>query len=238
MKNLQQAEARVTDPDVVQVHSIFPTIQGEGYFSGHPATFIRLAGCNLQCPNCDTDYTSHRTNIPVPNILNIVRSYPNRLIVVTGGEPFRQNLTTLLGQLVADGYKVVVETNGTLPPPLGIFYITNLHEIQHGGVFISCSPKTARVHPSIAENAFYFKYVLQANSVDPYDGLPIQVLNHPVKGCGVYRPPHQSQTPIYLQPADEQDAEKNEANLKAVIASCKKFNYILNLQTHKIIGVE
>ena len=39
------------------VHSIFPTIQGEGPFVGQPAIFIRLAGCNLQCPACDTDYT-------------------------------------------------------------------------------------------------------------------------------------------------------------------------------------
>ena len=45
---------------LLAVHSIFYTIQGEGPFAGETAVFVRLAGCNLQCPLCDTDYTSDR----------------------------------------------------------------------------------------------------------------------------------------------------------------------------------
>ena len=86
----------------LDVHSIFFTIQGEGPFTGHPAIFIRLAGCNLQCPKCDTDYTSKRSRMLYQDILGEVRrltpkTHKNRtLIVITGGEPLRQDLHMLL----------------------------------------------------------------------------------------------------------------------------------------------
>src|SRR3954467_9071958 len=47
-----------SDGNSLSIHSIFYTLQGEGPYSGCPAVFMRLAGCNLQCPGCDTDYTS------------------------------------------------------------------------------------------------------------------------------------------------------------------------------------
>src|SRR5574343_1826946 len=84
--------------DTLEVHSIFSTIQGEGPFCGRPAVFVRLAGCNLQCPGCDTDYTQNRARLDYEIILSIIRDQlaltasKANLIVVTGGEPFRQNI--------------------------------------------------------------------------------------------------------------------------------------------------
>ena len=80
----------VPDDGGLDVHSIFPTIQGEGPFVGQPAIFIRLAGCNLQCPLCDTEYTEGRIRLSVPVIFDAVQEHIRLfapLIVITGGEP-------------------------------------------------------------------------------------------------------------------------------------------------------
>ena len=81
--NIQPIEKRELSVDgSVQVHSIFYTLQGEGPFSGQPAVFVRLAGCNLQCPACDTDYTSRRTPMPVAAILDAVRdAFPTSVLM-------------------------------------------------------------------------------------------------------------------------------------------------------------
>ena len=82
----------------LDVHSIFATIQGEGPFTGHPCVFVRLAGCNLQCPGCDTDYTEDRRMMQIYEIAESVASVLKAsgstrakvpLVVITGGEPFR-----------------------------------------------------------------------------------------------------------------------------------------------------
>src|SRR5262245_30518232 len=77
------------------VNSIFQTIQGEGPLSGERAIFLRLAGCNLQCPLCDTEYTK-RNEWSIETVVDkiIENQFPenrhNQLVVITGGEPFRQ----------------------------------------------------------------------------------------------------------------------------------------------------
>ena len=60
-RNTQPAEKQVKSSGLIlAINSIFYTIQGEGPFAGSPAVFVRLAGCNLQCPMCDTEYTSRQ----------------------------------------------------------------------------------------------------------------------------------------------------------------------------------
>ncbi|MEG7364337.1 7-carboxy-7-deazaguanine synthase QueE, partial [Pseudomonas citronellolis] len=96
--NLQPIEKRTKSADgLLSLHSIFHTIQGEGPFCGTPSVFVRLAGCNLQCPACDTDYTQGRRAASVQEILDKVQEYQSSgLVVITGGEPFRQDITRLL----------------------------------------------------------------------------------------------------------------------------------------------
>lgn len=231
--NIQPIEKRVEgDGNTLDVHSIFYTIQGEGPYCGHPAIFIRLAGCNLQCPGCDTEYTNNREILTVQEIvaraertIAETRSLARPIVVITGGEPFRQNISVLV-RMLKRYYRVQIETNGTL----GIDDPTPFEHVD-----IVCSPKAGKVHYSITAHARWFKYVLHHESVCPDDGLPILALDHSASPK-VFRPP--LGTPIYLQPMDCKDEETNKKNLQAVLASCLRFGYILQLQVHKILSVE
>lgn len=239
--NIQPPEKSVAG-DAVDLHSIFLTIQGEGPFCGTPAVFVRLAGCNLQCPGCDTEYTSGRQQLsPIEVVLMIDRlliGSKANLIVITGGEPFRQSSTgVLIDILVAEGYCVQIETNGTLPPPpirTPWGKSSNIHERL--GAYIVVSPKAGKVHPITSMNACAWKYVMDVTSINENDGLPLLALGHPTNKM-VARPSKFADL-IYLQPRDYGENDLNEANLKACIASCMKHGYILQLQIHKIIGVE
>lgn len=249
--NKQPPEKRdMRDDGTLDVHSIFSTIQGEGPFCGHPSVFVRLAGCNIQCPGCDTLYTAGRSRYYVEDIVKLVNSERIKdgnscnLVVITGGEPFRQKLDDLLVALVRAGYRVQIETNGTLPIPSILW--DSMIRMENGSrvannvnqhVTVVCSPKGPKIHESIAHRADCFKYVMQADSIRVEDGLPIEALQRSIKPY-LARPPEGYSKPIYLQPMDEQDPVKNDRNIKAVLASCKKHNYILQLQIHKYLGVE
>lgn len=233
--NIQPIEKRrIGDGSVLDTHSIFYTIQGEGPYSGHPAVFIRLAGCNLQCPGCDTDYTSDRQNMAYQNIVhkaNLLTPYRigkgRKLVVITGGEPFRQNITPLVKYLMEYGFHVQIETNGTLPPSPDL----------PDDVVIVCSPKTGRVSPDLQPRINAYKYVLAADAVHDADGLPTFALGHSASPR-VARPHADFNGPVYLQPMDAQDLTTNQANLEAVKASCLKQGFMLQLQIHKLISVE
>ena len=224
--NTQPAEKKVfSENGDLEVHSIFKTIQGEGPFSGHRAIFLRLAGCNLQCPLCDTDYTSGREFLSVQNVLSRIKNLAEEelyLVVITGGEPFRQNLLPITSALLSNGYQVQIETNGSLYQELPV------------GATIVCSPKTGSIHPALDVNAF--KYVLHADEVCA-DGLPLRALNHPVN-VQLARPPKFFRGPVYLQPVDVGDEVENKRHLAAVLRSVLKHGHTLCLQTHKIVGLE
>jgi 7-carboxy-7-deazaguanine synthase len=233
MINIQPIEKREQgDGQSLSVHSIFFTIQGEGPHTGRPAVFVRLAGCNLQCPGCDTEYTSGRETLKIQEITaRIERTYAHvmgtckPMIVITGGEPFRQNIA-MLCQMLSRYYLVQIETNGTL----GFSDIDAFKNVD-----IVCSPKAGKVHYDIISHASCFKYVLHHESVSDVDGLPILALDHSASPQ-VFRPPLGA--PVYLQPMDSKDATTNRLNQEAVLRSCLKFGYILQLQTHKILEVE
>jgi len=217
--------------DLLDVADIFLTIQGEGPFTGRRAIFIRLAGCNLQCPACDTDYTSDREDLTIDNIVDRVialtpLSLVPGLVVITGGEPFRQNISLLSNWLIELGYTVQIETNGTLAPSPGL----------SESVVIVCSPKTGKMNPEIRERADCFKYVMHSESVSHIDGLPLLALDHTAKP-EVARPPNNGK-PVYLQPMDSLDIQQNYKNQEAVLLSCMGYGHILQLQLHKIIGVD
>lgn len=231
--NIQPIEKRVAgDGNSLDIHSIFYTLQGEGPYTGRPAVFVRLAGCNLQCPGCDTEYTKGRETLTIQEIVaRIVRSFVHvngkhrPMVVITGGEPFRQNIAPLC-RTITRYYHVQIETNGTL----GIEDPTAFENVD-----IVCSPKAGKIHYSILSSANWYKYVMHHESVDPDDGLPIFALDHSASPK-VARPP--LGTPIYLQPYDCKDPVINRLNQEAVLKSCLEFGYILQLQTHKYLEIE
>lgn len=233
--NLQPIEKRIRRADgMLSIHSIFHTIQGEGPFCGTPSVFIRLAGCNLQCPGCDTDYTSNRFDAGPQALLERVREHQSSgLVVITGGEPFRQDFSKLLNVLTDAGYYVQIESNGTLEP---FDYPYSTMSDLRIGVYVVCSPKSGKVHPKMYEVSCCFKYVVAHDSIHE-DGLPLRTLGHSARPY-VARPPKGGHRPIYVQPMDAKDPDANEKNLRAAIASCMAHGYILQLQVHKLINME
>jgi len=128
-----------------QVKEIFYTLQGEGANAGKPAVFCRFAGCNLWsgreqdrataiCQFCDTDFVGTdgtlggRFDSAQALAAQIAVLWPangsaHRFVVLTGGEPLLQVDTALIDALHAQGFKIAVETNGTLAAPAGIDWI-------------------------------------------------------------------------------------------------------------------
>lgn len=128
---------------------IFYSIQGEGTWTGTPAVFVRLAGCNLACDFCDTDY-SIKSMASVAEVVEKVRDAGGDcpVVILTGGEPFAQAETpALIDALRADGRRVHVESNGTIYAPLP------------DDVWLCVSPKE-RVDPRMAARADEAKLIV------------------------------------------------------------------------------
>lgn len=238
--NEQLISKKINEPWLL-VHSIFKSVQGEGPFSGTPAVFVRLAGCNLCCPHCDTDYTSVARTMMVNEVMRDIEQFPDvapdgavRLIVITGGEPFRQaRVNELAYRLARLGYFVQFETNGTLP--IGTLADIAETDIQkRKGVYVVCSPKSSKLSKDM-DHACAFKYVIEAGKVNPQDGLPTKVLGNRRAPA---RPPKDFKGPIYVQPMDEQGVPSGRDHLVQTLDSCLRYGYILQLQIHKIIGVQ
>lgn len=219
---------------------IFYTIQGEGPFSGRPAVFLRLHGCPLRCFFCDTEFSGKAD--PILSVGEIVDKIcaaspahlreeyflgdrPLRpLVVITGGEPTRQNLSPLIAALVNIGFQVQVET-------AGIFWQTCL---RWQDVSVVVSPKTPHVHEEIARTAVAYKYVIRAGDTGD-DGLPIASTQIEGEKAFLARPPRG--VPVYVSPMDEQDAQKNAANTAEVARVAMAHGYIAMLQVHKYLGL-
>ena len=227
------------DGQKLLVHSLFHTIQGEGPNVGKPAVFLRLGGCNLQCPGCDTEYTDGASLEPVESILTRIRMAFGdhkgaRLVVITGGEPFRQNLYPLLHHLHESYIQTQIETNGTLG--LGEWEpMWSRWEYSSLKPQIVCSPKAGKVHHDLWKWITAYKYVLNSGSIDLSDGLPTSVLGMPAAPA---RPHTGFDGEVYVQGADEQSPVDNEMNLECAVASAIKHGYRLGLQMHKIAGLE
>lgn len=99
------------------VSEIFYTIEGETTRTGFPAVFVRLAGCNLRCRYCDTRHAwEGGSAMGIDEIVDRVRGYrPVNHVTVTGGEPLLQAACVdLVGRLLAEGFDVQIETNGSV----------------------------------------------------------------------------------------------------------------------------
>jgi len=96
----------------------FYTIQGEGFHSGRPAYFIRLAGCDVGCVWCDVKESwamSASQKMKISEIVEKVVSSRANFVVITGGEPLQQDLTGLTQQLIEENIQIAIETSGTFP---------------------------------------------------------------------------------------------------------------------------
>lgn len=208
-----------------KINEIFYSLQGEGHHEGYPSVFIRFSGCNLSCPFCDT---KHDKGIFMDDdaIIHAVKLYKADWIVLTGGEPalpIDADFIHLLRR--ATGKKIAIETNGTVPLPDGIDWIT-------------CSPKTGICRPGglkpgeepsnpdfanvVIPYANEIKVVDVGQDLDPYFSLKC-------KG---------EDTIMYLQPCyvpDEEEFAKNRLRtVRRVLADPR---WTLSVQLHRFLGI-
>lgn len=241
-KNVSRPIGHHLDGRVIDVQEIFPTIQGEGPHAGLPAVFVRLFGCHLKCSFCDTDFESNtHPSMILEEITDRVRAvaenagmHDKPLVVLTGGEPMRQNILPLIRELINIGHDVQIETAGTL--------WLDFNEIDPqcdlARLSFVVSPKTAKVQDAFDDCANAWKYICVAGLLDEEDGLPVMKTQEGGQIARLARPPKWwLPRNVYLQPCDVGKAQENKANLQACIESCMRFGYRLSLQQHKIIGL-
>jgi 7-carboxy-7-deazaguanine synthase len=103
---------------ILKINEIFWSFQGEGLRAGFPSIFLRLTGCALECPYCDTK-EAWKTGrwMPLSEIISEVekqkKRYPTSQVVITGGEPLEQDLESVVEALKQKDYFISIETNGT-----------------------------------------------------------------------------------------------------------------------------
>ena len=192
----------------MKVNETFLSLQGEGYFTGKAAFFLRLSGCNLRCPFCDTQHQSY-TEMSEDDIVAEASRHKPRHIVITGGEPALQLTESLVDKLHAAGFFIQVETNGTLPLPEGIDWVT-------------CSPKGDFPQFPVDE----LKVLFMGDVTDP------EAIISPLLG-------KESGVKLYLQPLDTGNEKQNRAILRSCINYVLQHPWwSLSLQTHKIVGIK
>jgi len=121
----------MSSPKTYRVNEIFYSLQGEGVRAGTPNLFLRFSKCNLACSqethgfDCDTEFESGR-RVSAEEIVEELRrlSADCRWIVLTGGEPALQLDEELIAALRAAGYRLAIETNGSVELPPGLDWVT------------------------------------------------------------------------------------------------------------------
>ena len=212
----------------MRVNETFVSLQGEGHFTGTAAFFLRLSGCNLACPFCDTVHQPH-TEMSEDEIVAEALSHRPRHIVITGGEPALQLTPSLVGKLHEAGFFVQVETNGTLPLPPGIDWVT-------------CSPKGEKASPTPSkggENRRENLPVLSEGGGKDGDN-PIDELKVLYHGKGTDLSLYESipAKEYRLQPLDTGDDVQNRIILRdAMDYVLQHPQWKLSLQTHKLLGI-
>lgn len=191
-----------------KINEIFYSLQGEGRWTGRPAVFVRMSGCNLKCPFCDTDFQKFREMTAVEIVAECQKLGGEcRFIVLTGGEPTLQVDENLVEALHQKGYYLSMETNGTHPIPRGIDWVT-------------CSPKQDFTHGGKLKIKRADELKLVFDAVHPVD-------DHGLKA-----------TYKYLQPCDMGSQVCNEHILLECINYIKLHpEWQLSLQMHKILGI-
>ena len=244
---MKRSPQKAVHSKMLQIHEVFYTLQGEGPFIGHPAVFVRFTGCNLQCTWCDTEWDDDNDHSYTPHeILHTIREVdPSRnadLIVFTGGEPLRQDLTDVASVLLTAGFKIQVETAGS--------YFQEW--VNEDNVFVVISPKTPKVNKQWLEYPIEkscWKYVIDNFKVSEEDGLPLrhpQPSNH-LKQAPLQRPPTNAN--VYVSVCDITEVAENRNRSRNLVNEeqqemmlhtrdiALKHGHKFTMQLHKLLNI-
>lgn len=196
-----------------RINEIFYSIQGEGYWTGRPAVFVRFSGCNLWngvetdrsaaiCTFCDTDFVAFEEHSLDQLVTEITMRWPSEghpMVIFTGGEPMLQLDADLVNTLREQGWYTAIETNGT-------------RSIDFSIDWVCVSPKTITIRPVCNE----LKLVYPQQRIKPefFVGMDVDYL--------------------WLSPMDGPNLTLN-TNL-AYRYCLDHPRWRLNIQTHKVIG--
>lgn len=231
--------------DYFKVHSVFESISGEvsNFPQGSRTLFIRLAGCNLRCPWCDTPeslITDSALDYSVTMLLDQIYSSGIDNILITGGEPLLQSdLLVDLCQEIETKYwgleeppkKIAIETNGTIPIPKKLLKMENITIIMDWKFLDNYSPIESHYY-SLREIDF-IKFVI-TNKMDLMRATCIQaLLTHELT-----HPPIFAYSPM-IKDTDTPDSIQSNILIKEIIATWKAvgINGVLNIQMHKFLNL-
>lgn len=244
----QQAATRTHSekPDCYRVKAVWKTLQGEGFFAGRPAVFVRFVGCNMwsgeerdrerdakrtgaNCPLwCDTEFTkrgshAYTTSELVSAALDVAGDI--RFCVLTGGEPLLQITPVLIRALHEAGFFIAIETNGTV----------TLNERCRDRIsgepvvpdWIVCSPK-------LPGEALTLEWFDELKLVVP-DYLP----SHYTRFASRIRPHTVNGKPLPLLWLQPEDGPRTEESVRlATELALANPEWRVSVQTHKVLSVE
>lgn len=219
--------------NVLPLNEMFETIQGEGSNTGRPSVFVRLQGCPVGCPWCDTKHTWHvlpedlrdegdilfkqessatYTNIDAQALADRVATFQAKHVVITGGEPALYDLRPLTDALFRHNCTVQLETSGT-------------HEISiHARAWVTVSPKIDMpggfaVRDDALARANEIK--MPVGKMDDIEAL------HTLLG----RKQHRTSALIYLQPLS-----LSRKATELCVANAISNNWRVSIQVHAALG--
>ena len=202
----------MSTPSQLPVMERFYTVQGEGFYAGAPAYFIRLAGCDVGCVWCDVkeSWDAHlHPSLSIATLIDDVIKSGAPICVVTGGEPAMHDLTELTKGLREKGIRTHIETSGA-------------HALTGHWDWVTFSPKKFKAPVDTVYQ--------QANELKG-------VVFHPsdVQWAEGHAQKVPSECMLYLQP----EWDKREAMQTVILDFIRtKTNWRISVQTHKYLGVD
>ena len=201
----------VTQTTTYPVVETFHSVQGEGYWTGVNAFFIRLGGCDVHCPWCDTKHSWNAARHPQKSTNELVEAATAvnpAIVIVTGGEPLMHDLFPLTTALKNEGMQVHLETSGAHPFSGNFDWVTfspKQFKAPHSSIYSQTSELKV-----VVTNKYDLKWAQQQAALIPQSALR------------------------YLQP------EWNSPQSKELIFEyvLKHPQWRISLQTHKLLEIQ